>query len=361
MNALRFIAALSVFFFHLINQLKAAYPSLTEITLLKPLFVIFDKGNLGVNFFFVLSGFLITYLILEEIKNFGSFSLSKFLIRRTLRIWPLYFIIILLGFVIFPLLFSDYYTDHKLINYLLFLANFDEIWHGINDPINFLTVPWSVAVEEQFYLFWGVLIWALLRLKKIKMGFVIFVLYILCFIFRTYHWQDEYILYYHTIAVAQDILTGAFVGLSVFKGREWIEKLKNLKQWQVIFIYAVGLFICIAKNKIFADQMVIFERFILSIFFAYVIIDQSLGKNSFYKFGKIKYFNYFGKISYGVYMYHLLIMYLTAIYLPDFENKPGLYLIVHFGVNLSLTLIISSLSYRFIESKFLALKPSQKK
>ena len=163
LDAARFIAAFAVFLLHFSNEIKGQFPSLNESSLFKLIYLFTGKGGLGVNFFFVLSGFLITYLILKEYKDYNKFHLGKFLIRRTLRIWPLYFIIGLIGFVLFPLIFSDYHTLHHPLNYFFFLANFDEIWYGANDPINFLTSPWSVAVEEQFYLFWGIVLFALFK------------------------------------------------------------------------------------------------------------------------------------------------------------------------------------------------------
>src|SRR5690606_19355370 len=122
LDALRFLAAFSVFVFHFFRDVNGLEPELQEYRIFDIVLSITDKGSLGVNFFFVLSGFLITYLILHETKYKGHFSLKNFLIRRTLRIWPLYFIVILIGFVIFPLLISNYYTVHEPLMYVAFLA-----------------------------------------------------------------------------------------------------------------------------------------------------------------------------------------------------------------------------------------------
>ena len=167
LDALRFLAALSVILFHFSRDIRGFFPGIENKAIYEPFDKLMQKGLLGVNFFFVLSGFLITYLILHEKQEKGYFSLGKFLLRRTLRIWPLYFIIVLIGFVLFPMLINGYYTEHNPWMYLGFLANFDEIIHGANDPINFLTAPWSVAVEEQFYLFWGIALYLLLNTSHI--------------------------------------------------------------------------------------------------------------------------------------------------------------------------------------------------
>lgn len=361
LDATRFLAAFAVFTLHFSNEIRAIYPNLTEASWFNVIYIFTGKGGLGVNFFFVLSGFLITYLILQERKQYGQFHLGRFLIRRTLRIWPLYFIIGGIGFFLFPLIFSDYTTFHQAENYFLFLANFDEIWYGALDPINFLTAPWSVSVEEQFYLFWGFALFLLFRLKKFHPYSLIIVLYLLSFWFRFEHWQDERVLYHHTLAVAQDILIGAIIGIALFEGQRWIKWVQNLNQGWVLFGYVFGFFLCIAKNKLFMGEMVIFERFILSLFFAFVIIDQVKDEKAFYPLGMILPFNYLGKISYGLYMYHLVVMFLMTRWV-DFGDLPVyLGILLYFVISFGLTVGIASLSYYFIESKLLSLKPKHRK
>lgn len=357
LDALRFLAAFSVFIFHYFSDIKALFPSLKHNSIFDKIQVVADKGSLGVNFFFVLSGFLITYLILHERKHRGHFSLKKFLIRRTLRIWPVYFIVVLIGFVLFPYLLDGYSTVHNPWLYVAFLANFDELQVGLSDHINFLTPPWSVAVEEQFYLFWGISLFILFRIKQLKLIQVIVLLYILTFIFRWYFVNDERIIYYHTFAVSQDILTGTFIGLALFEGKKWLEALKRLKKIWVILIYLGGFAICIAKNKIFFGELLIVERFCLSLFFAFIILDQIRGENSFFKFGKIKLFNFFGRISYGLYMYHLIIMFLLVTWI-DAMSLNGYYLIfLYLFASMIGTVIVASISYYGIEKPLLKLKP----
>ena len=360
LDAARFLAAFAVFMLHFSNELRGLFPSISESIIFKAFYLFTSKGSLGVNFFFVLSGFLITCLILNEQKNTGNFHLGKFLIRRTLRIWPLYFIIGLIGVVLFPLIFSDYFTLHDPLYYFLFMANFDEIWNAGNDSINFLTSPWSVAVEEQFYLFWGIALFGLFKLKVFKLEVLIVLLYITSFVFQYFNWLDEKIIYHHTLAVCQDILMGSFIGLSLFKGRNWINRIKQMPKLGVLAIYALGIMLCLAKNKLFDGQLIIIERSVLSLFFAFVILDQIRGDHSFFKFGKIKIFNYLGKISYGIYMYHLVIMYLLLRFIP-FENYSIMAATgIFFLLSASLTFMLSDLSYRYIESKFLSLKPKHK-
>jgi len=356
LDALRFFAAFSVLIFHFSKDVLGRIDESQLNTFQDFLFSVADKGKLGVNFFFVLSGFLITFLILHEQKHKGFFDLKKFLIRRTLRIWPLYFLIVLIGFVLFPLIISDYETSHNAWMYVAFLANFDEINNGLNDSVNFLTSPWSVAVEEQFYLFWGILCLGLFQLKKISWPTLFIVFYLICFAFRWKHWSEERIIYYHTLAVFQDIITGAVIGWSVFTRKNWISRLQKVSKLGNLLIYLIGFGICIFKNKIFINEWVVMERFVLSLFFAYIILDQINGKHSLLKFGRIKLFNYLGRISYGLYMYHLVVMYLFVdIFLNETTSLAEA--LTYLAMSIAATVGIASLSYYLIEKPLLQLKP----
>lgn len=356
LDALRFLAAFAVLIFHYSKDILGSIDEDTLSPMEDFLFIIADKGQLGVNFFFVLSGFLITFLILHERKHKGFFDLKKFLIRRTLRIWPLYFLIILLGFILFPLILPEYHTSHNLWMYVGFLANFDEINCGLNDSVNFLTSPWSVAVEEQFYLFWGILCLGLFQLKKISWPTLFVVLYIICFGFRWRFWNEERIIYYHTLAVFQDIVTGAFLGWSVFTKKKWTFQLQKVSKLVNVGIYLLSIVICLFKNKIFNEEWIVFERFALSLFFAYIILDQIHGKHSIIKLGRIRAFNYLGKISYGIYMYHLVVMYLI-IDVCLTENTTLLGAFVYLMASILITFGIASLSYFILEKPLLKLKP----
>jgi peptidoglycan/LPS O-acetylase OafA/YrhL len=126
-------------------------------------------GWLGVVVFFVLSGFLITYLLLEEWARTGRISLANFYARRTLRIWPLYFAVLGAYAFVFPFFDQDTcssivvstndpsfaYYQHSLLAYPFFLQNYlVDQW---DVPLG-LRIFWSLVVEEHFYLFWPLLL-----------------------------------------------------------------------------------------------------------------------------------------------------------------------------------------------------------
>jgi len=117
---------------------------------LGPVFSWLFDGNLGVRFFFVISGFLITYLLVQEHMQTGRISLRKFYMRRALRILPVYSVFLLVMFLL-----QTFTTWHQpLISWianLTFTSNFL--------PVSLTTVHlWMLAVEEQFYLLWPVIL-----------------------------------------------------------------------------------------------------------------------------------------------------------------------------------------------------------
>jgi len=137
--------------------------------------------SFGVPIFFVLSGFLISYLMLKEYKEQGSFNLNNFYMRRVLRIWPLYFIVLIIGFVLFPmlrtyLLHIPYVENANPLLYILFLSNFDQLKQGVLPFGVGLGPTWSVSVEEQFYLFWPLLLLLFSKKKFIIPVLIVMVL-----------------------------------------------------------------------------------------------------------------------------------------------------------------------------------------
>lgn len=107
----------------------------------------FYSGNLGVRIFFVISGFIITWLLLQEEKSTGGVSLKNFYIRRIARIFPAYYTYLAVVFHLdYAGLINSGSTTQKQLK-ILFLANYGPC----EGPTGVL---WSLGVEEQFYLFW---------------------------------------------------------------------------------------------------------------------------------------------------------------------------------------------------------------
>jgi peptidoglycan/LPS O-acetylase OafA/YrhL len=327
------------------------------------------NGDLGVSFFFVLSGFLITYLLLEEKKITGKINVFHFYIRRILRIWPLYFLIVALCLLVFPL-FDDYIAYRFPIGvsiddlnpwfYLTFTGNFDFIYNGVS---NFLIgVLWSVSIEEQFYLLWPLVI-AITPRKYLLPLFVSIITGSILFRFF-YANGDIMIIKYHSLSCVSDLATGAVIAYLATK-ETFIERLRNIAKYKIIFIYLIILLFIplrfyvwkLGEYYVFASSIV---PVIFSFLFAFIILEQNYAGQSFYKMSNSKIFSSLGKFTYGMYCFHMIVLFLVLYILDYFGmnvirmNKYGL--IISAVLGLSFTILISKLSYRYFESNFLRLK-----
>ena len=127
--------------------------------------------------FFVLSGFLITFLLIKEKEYFEKINFKNFYIRRILRIWPLYYFIVILSLFILPK-FSIFHINGSFFEFennmeaikimLLFIFILPNVLYLIK-PIAFSAQTWSIGVEEQFYLIWPFIV---NRFKKYKFLFI---------------------------------------------------------------------------------------------------------------------------------------------------------------------------------------------
>jgi peptidoglycan/LPS O-acetylase OafA/YrhL len=160
-DGLRGIAILAVLFAHL------SYINAVEFSHL------FQYGRTGVDLFFVLSGFLITGILLDT-KNSPGYC-TNFYARRALRIWPLYYGILFLFFFLFPVLFPRhlFYTDRKTWPY--YVTYTQNLFHHFDTSLP-LTPTWSLAVEEQYYMFWAPVVFLFGRksLRNILFGMIVF-------------------------------------------------------------------------------------------------------------------------------------------------------------------------------------------
>jgi len=356
LNGLRFFAAIAVIIFHSVSLNREIWGSFYESYAFQKIAFLTSKGHLGIIFFFVLSGFLITYLLLWENKNKGKINFIYYLVRRFLRVWPLYFLIIFFGFFIFPKLPYGIETVHELWRFLIFCSNFDEIIVGVGDPINFLSATWTVSVEEQFYFVWGILIGLFNFNKKETYYFFFSAIIVTSLVFRYLNIEDHRMLYFHTLSVMSDLAFGGIIGLYAFSGKakRFFEKLSKS---QIITVYVVTGIIFLFESHIFGDWRFIFERFAPGLIFSFVILEQIYAKNSFYKADKIKGFFFSGKLTYGFYMFHCIYIYYWAIFFENNGYVNELYQFVLYTIVILIsTYITAYLSYRFYEAPILRLK-----
>ncbi len=356
LNATRFLAFLPVFLTHCFytndEQLKS-----TSI-------YVFVQGHLklgllALDYFFVLSSFLISWIIYEEIETHTDFSIRNFYVRRSLRIFPLYFLIVGIGFAI---QFYDHFNHYSLIaslpsfhHFLFFTLNFYMMNHGIHF-LFFLTFFWSVSVEEQFYVFW-----ALVLKYMRKYDVLISVLLIVTsLVFRAMNINNNQRLVFHTFSSLANFGVGNLLCIAFFNHQVKAEKLLALIPLTMkYFIYAAFLLVCVLYNQVFCvDYLVVPERFLFALFFAFVIADLAFSEKPTFHFERLKWMNYFGQLSFGMYCYHGIIMTLAYFLLSKTEllHIPSMVFFITPIVLFVVTLLFAHYSYVLIEKPILKWK-----
>jgi peptidoglycan/LPS O-acetylase OafA/YrhL len=358
LDGLRFFCFLSVFLYH---SFATEYASIRGTTLyywVKDF--VASNGNLGVNFFFVLSGFLITYLLLVEKQNFGNIKVGSFYIRRILRIWPLFYFCVFFGFVLFPqlktMLGQTPNETAQFPYYLSFLNNFDFIKNGLPDA-SILGVLWSVAIEEQFYLFWPLLIY-LFPVQYYSRLFVAIV--IGSFAFRYVHADDGLILEIHSLACISDMTIGAIAALSVYRSKDFLAWVIAAPKWIWGILYFLVFACYFFRQEIFAHGsfLLAFDRLFIAILFAMVILEQNFAQHSLFKLSQYKLLSKLGTYTYGLYCLHMIGILIVAKGLATLGWNKNVYQLVLLegGLSLLITILLALTSYYFFESKFLKLK-----
>lgn len=358
LNALRFFAAGLVVLFHIhINQAKFDLPILPDIPLL-------FKGREAVLFFFTLSGFLITYLLLEERTRTGSINIPKFYMRRVLRIWPLYYFIVIFGltfyFFLLPALgisYSGMNFDLGLgvLAYTLFLPN---LIYGLYHVGGIIGITWSIGVEEQYYLFWAPLVRRFFH-HMLPLLLVMFVLTT-------------------GIQMANDV---NLFGLS--KGMQKFVDTLQFNYMAVGGLFAYFFFYYrerLLGTAVFTNQLLqasllvglvaffIFYRYglppmvitlLLPFAFGWLILNVSANEERRLIRLTNPVLDWLGKISYGIYMYHYIFVYLTSFVFSKVgfltEHVVLFHVLYHLMV-WSLTIATAHVSFYHVESRILKLK-----
>lgn len=350
LNGLRFIAAFLVIIHH-IEQLKSIMklPNYWD----NPMIKIF--GGAGVILFFALSGFLITYLLYVEKEVTLTIDLKKFYIRRILRIWPLYFIIVFLALFIFPHLNflsingfdKNIVCGHliqKLILFVFFAPNLVLVIFGV---IPFASQTWSIGVEEQFYLIWPVLN------KYINNKLLVILVLLFGFILLKY--ILNYLPYSNILLSLYELTPMGCMAIGAFFAYVGFEKNR--------FAAIITKFLFRIESQIIATFILVlllsygfhfryFDKEIYAFLFGILIINFAMNKKCLVSLEN-EILNYLGKISYGLYMYHLVAIVICLKLLMYFNLVTNYYL---YPTSILLTIIIASLSYFYIEKAFIKLK-----
>lgn len=333
LSALRFIAATSIIVYHGTLDVQSDYPNFYLLFL--------HNLTIGVDVFFFLSGFLIIYLLQEEKDLRSKVSISTFYKKRVLRIFPLYYLIIFIS------LFSPSPEKHvDYFSHLSFLGNFslcaNKEWTIA--PLNPL---WSICIEGHFYLFIPMvvvlfnkknLIIFLLIMIAASLGYRLYAFYHI-----EYHWMN---IYCHTLSRCDVICIGGLAALCTHNKASIFRFSKS-----TCVLAGIGLLILmITLDYSFYDSLfaISIKKYLFVIcfipLFFYLIRSRPTS------ILEHKTFRFLGSISYGLYMFHVIVIsHVHRLFPPDGPILIRVILVIVFSI------VVASVSFLFFEKKFMRL------
>ena len=326
-------------------------------------------GHLGVVIFFVLSGFLITRILFQNADDCRkaqtgiSVKVIRFIYRRSLRIFPIYFILLFIGFAFSLSNFQQfwYYLVFYLPNYYIMSKG---TWLGIWDHL------WSLAVEEQYYLIFPYFV---LLLSPKKYPWLICMMLLMgigtrlgfALLANTDVQEHNWMWWYVNPFSALDCFgLGGFLAYVFHYQQAYFQEFRYLLLGLALSLIAYLTVLYLASLAEFDHAnfwSIVFERITAAIM-AFFLIALSIRNQSWFlsPFLKLNWIAYLGQISYGLYLYHNLVMnyyhdkgntiwyYLNSI-LPDFHLEIVNFTILKFIICLVILILISSLSWNIIE------------
>ncbi|WP_448203496.1 acyltransferase family protein [Azospirillum sp. sgz302134] len=335
-------------------------------------------GVVGVDIFFVLSGFLITNILISEYQSHGSISIFNFYMRRFLRLYPA--LLIVAGFSA-ALLFSGQISmkPQVLVYALTYTTNFAwaiEGQQGLLEALSLLNHAWSLAVEEQFYLVWPFfLVWALKsstarrsHVDNRRLLGMVALIACACFAFQ---WVAVYFSDFHLglnlatrtlVGRAGPILCGCATAI-ILSYRDRFPVLSALiTHWLTQIVAFVGLMILV--SLIDSDlHYIIYNAVPVSVFTSALLFGLSFPEKPKRRVSAWVHLlfssaplRYIGRISYGIYLYHVPIFFLFPASWVMGTFDPKLAFAIVFAIPFALSLAVSAFSFHVIEQPMLRRK-----
>jgi peptidoglycan/LPS O-acetylase OafA/YrhL len=343
LDCLRFLAFMAVFVFHTFPFDRGWY-SARHIPYSGLLASVSVAGSFGVDLFFLLSAFLITELLLREKERFGRIHLKWFYIRRILRIWPLYFFAIAIGVLLSLVDPRQHFSLRYVVAFVLLAGNWLTSFAGY--PGSVMNPLWSISFEEQFYLAWPAVLGKARPRKLLWVSLGLFVVAQMArLVLLRYARHPEVAVATNTLARLDPLAVGAATAVLVRKFKFETTVLQRCG------FGLAGAALWLAAGHYYALTALFmilgFPTIALGAWFIFAAVFQS-------GFAP-RWLRYLGKISYGLYVFHLLCLYISARLLGGYPGNPKQF-VLFWCLGLALTIVLASLSYKFLESPFLKLK-----
>lgn len=323
----------------------------------------FFFGWLGVDLFFVLSGFLITDILLKTKRNKGY--LRNFYARRMLRIFPLYYLTLVIFLLVLPAfrlsqLHLGYYVGHQWW-FWIYLQNWLFIFHPIPDGTSALNHLWSLAVEEQFYLLWPFVLLVFKRPRGIIVLLILLLIGVITLRFLLWTFQIENLAYFnlYTFSRIDGICIGGLLAVLRTVNAKAINRyftfiVLGLAALNFVFYYFNR------QNQFTYPYLAIAGYTTFAIIFGLLVNEgverENMIINTVFSLPVLR---FFGRISYSLYVFHwpvyLLLAPALGTWLKGKTTLAGPFLTASILATL-LSVLLAWLSYHFFEMKFLNLK-----
>ena len=349
LDYLRGLAILAVLLYHNFNYIP-----------------VFQGGWMGVDLFFVLSGFLITSLLLASVNSKHYFR--NFFSRRVLRIFPLYYFFLLLFFAGLLLLPTNEKAERTYVYYhtnqrwfWTYIQNWLMIKKG-HASVPYLSHFWSLAVEEQFYILWPFVVY-LLRHSRHFFGVILFLIFGVV-LYRQAVWYHNQLVveafFYNTFCRMDSFLAGALVAVC----RKENKRIPRAVLHTIFFAFFLLLVIAVGVYGNARAGTALFGTVgytISATFFAavvYVFITKQQAVQQWLK--HLHFLRFLGKISYGLYVFHFPVYVLMGTQLSQifirFTGKVIYGNLLISTASLLITLLLSMASFYVIETPALRLR-----
>ncbi|MBD2716493.1 acyltransferase [Microvirga sp. STR05] len=316
--------------------------------------------SLVLSFFFVMSSFIITMLLLREKQFEGQVHIGAFYLRRLLRIAPLYLVMLGIGFGLYPWLRSfgshPYTEVASLWHHLVFIQNFDFV-ERMPEFLG-LSVLWSLAVEEQFYLVWPLLL-ALVPRRALFATFLGILAAVLA-------WQCTHDLSpFHTLTCASDLAVGGLAAVAVFHAhqyrhplaRRWLLAVRHQSPVLIVALWLAAIYLYRHGLRDAPAMVQPFERLVVDIVAVSVLLEQNYGRKSLFKLGYLPGFRKLGQLAYGLYLLHAVAIVAVddVLHLTGLPKTVWNIVLLKPVLAFALTVLGAMVSFRYFELPFLRL------
>ncbi len=350
LDALRFFAFLMVFLHHSFPHQPEFWTKLgVPSALAAVLCGIGATGAFGVSLFFVLSAYLITELLLREKELVGSLDVKSFYVRRILRIWPLYFFFLALALAMQWFVPGQHMGWRAGLAFSALAGNWYIVFIGF--PSSVIFPLWSVSIEEQFYLTWPLIVRRVSQMTMVAIAVgLLGVATATRFYLGAHHrWESE--IWCNTLVQLDPIAAGILMAVLLRGAVPQFSKLARVAM-------TVAGIACIASGALYfgiKNDPLTTSRIVLG--YPMVALGGVLLLLAVLREGAkpARALVYLGRISYGLYVFHVLGLTISDYVVPNQTAnlaRYGLRVLVAFA----LTVTMAAISYRWLETPFLKLK-----